>query len=66
LLQLWTGAAVPFQRFTVEIGSGDPGGFGLLMRCQLKLPIQTVTTTRTKFAIHAALAFLSQSFSRSV
>jgi len=27
---------------------------------------QTVTTTRTKFAIHAALAFLSQSFSRSV
>jgi len=33
------GAAVPFQRFTVEIGSGDPGGFGLLMRCQLKLPI---------------------------
>ena len=30
---------MPFQRFTVEIASGNPDGFGLLMRCQLILPI---------------------------
>jgi len=44
-------AAVSFQRFTVEIASGDPSGFGMLMRSQLILPIVTsnaISATGTK------------------